>query len=122
MSPKTIAGGPLDPTIQFSTLTIDGEDHKLAYSFKTIRLAEVETKTNLLNGMKNLNNISAGELVGLLWAALLVDKPKTKLSDVDKLVRFDTLVPISEALTQAYLLSIPKKEQEPEPPADPGNQ
>ncbi len=122
MAKNNLTGTTSDPNIQFSELVIDGKKLKLAYSFRGIRLAERASGVNLLNGLKNLNEVTGEQLAGLLWAALLVDNPKCKFEDVDDLIRLDTIAAISNALVDAYILSFPKKEEAPDAPAAGGSQ
>jgi hypothetical protein len=113
---KHVAGTIKDPTIKFSTLTIDEQDYKLAYSFNSIAEAEAVTKTNLLNGLETLTNLNASNLRGLLWAAMLIAQPKTTLEDAGTLIRLDTIGPVTLALAEAYNLSLPEKKSVDEPP------
>jgi hypothetical protein len=117
MSKNNLTGTVNDPLIQFSDLTIDGKTYHLAWSFKGIRMAEKASGCNVLNGLKNLNEVTGEQLAGLLYGALLVDNPKCKFEDVDAIIRLDTIPLISNALVEAYINSIPKKEEAPEEPA-----
>ena len=113
---KSVAQTALDPTIQFAKLIIDDTEYSLCYSFNAIAEAEAASGTNLLRGLESLVDLSAIQLRGLLYAALLVSKPETTIEDAAKLIRLDTIGPITSALAQAYTLSMPssKKSEEAE--------
>jgi hypothetical protein len=115
MPKKSVAGSHADPTIQFSTLTIDDQKFSLCFSFNAIALGEHAAGCNLLNGLLNLQSgMSALELRGLLYAAMTVAKPDTTIEDAGKLIRLDTIGPVTMALAEAYSLSLPKKSVESE--------
>jgi hypothetical protein len=109
MPKKSVASTALDPTIQFATLTIDGELYKLVYSFNAIAKAEGVTGCNLLNGLLSLESLSAVHLIGLLYAALSVAHPDMTVEKAGELVRLDTISSITQALAEAYALSMPQK-------------
>ena len=113
MSKRTVANTAGDPIVRFSTLTVDGQEYKLAYDFNAIAQAETITRCNLLSGMHSLGDLSAAQLRGLLYAALSLAQPKMTADDAGKLVRFDTLSAIENALVEAYKLSTPEKKENP---------
>ena len=116
MPKRSVAGTAADPLIQFSTLEINGETYRLAYSFNAIALAESVAGCNLLEGLRNLSNLSASQLRGLFYAALSVANPKITLEEAGALIAVDGTVQITDAVVEAYILSMPKK-KEPDPPA-----
>src|SRR4051794_34806267 len=109
MPKRSVAGPSFDPTIQFATLTIDGEDFKLAYDFNAISTAEHSAGCNLLQGLGSLTDLSAVQLRGLLYAALLVAHPDMTIHKAGRLIRFDTMPSVISVLGQAYSLSLPEK-------------
>jgi hypothetical protein len=115
MPKKSVAGSSADPTIKFSTLTVDDQEFQLCFSFNSIALAEHHANCNLLHGLENLSDLSALELRGLLYAAMTLAKPDTTIEDAAKLIRLDTIGPVTMAIAEAYSLSLPKKNTEPEP-------
>ena len=116
---NSIAKTSIDPTIQFSTLTIDGTDYKLAYSFNSIAIAEHEAKTNLLEGLLNLSSLNASQLRGLLYGSMLLAQPKTSIHEAGSLIRLDTIGPVTQAIAEAYSLSLPpSKKNETDLPTD----
>src|ERR1051325_6178842 len=121
MPKKSVAGTHLDPTIKFAKLTIDDQEYQLAYSFNSIAIAEQVAQCNLSEGLQSLTELSALQLRGLLYAALLMgwdkDEPLT-INTAGDLIRFDTLVPITTALGESYMLSLPKKSEETADPAE----
>jgi len=116
MAKKSVAGTVKDPTVKFTTLTVDGEEYKLAYSFNSLAVAEADAGCNLLMGLASFNNLSAVQLRGLLFAALLIAHPEITVDEAGSLIRIDTLLDVTRALGDAYSLSMPeqKKTEEPE--------
>lgn len=107
---KSVAGTPADPLVEFAPLEIDGQTYHLAYDFNAIAEAEKIADCNLLQGIAAvlLNGMTAAQLRGLLYAALLKAQPKTTLSQAGALVRIDTMPDIREALLRAYNASLPE--------------
>jgi hypothetical protein len=106
-----------------STLTIDGKKHLLAYDFNSIAEAEAVAGCNLLMALENLTAISAAQLRGLLYAALVVTPPDPPLTlaQAGALIRLDTMEAVTFALAQAYQSSMAEPASPPasEPPAAP---
>jgi len=103
-------------------LALGGRTYRLAYSFNAIAEAEHLAGCNLLGGLENLENLTAIQLRGLLYAALVVAHPTIPdgdgqrpltVEDAGLLVRLDTIGPITGALAEAYRLSMPEKKQDP---------
>jgi hypothetical protein len=96
-----------------ATVQLDGVTYQLGYDFGRICDAEAEAGTgcNLLHGLADMANLSGRQLCGLFLAALRAGDPKLKLTfaQAGKLIRFDTIVPISEALAESLLLTMPAK-------------
>ena len=78
----------------------------LAYDFNAIADAEEPAGCNLLAALESLSDISAMQLRGLLFAAV-VSTPKPTILECGELIRVDTIAPITTALADAYNLSIP---------------
>lgn len=97
-----------NPTVEFSTLLLDGEKYKLVYNFNAIAEAEENAGCNLLGGLENLQNLTAIQLRGLLYAALGVAHPEITVTDAGRMIRLNTIAPITEALAEAYRLSMPE--------------
>lgn len=112
MPKKSVAGTKDDPTIKFATLALDGQEYSLCYSFNAIALAEKTAGCNLLSGLQTLTDLSAMQLRGLLFAALTVAQPELTINDVAKLIRLDTIGPITMAIAQAYTLSMPNNDEQ----------
>jgi hypothetical protein len=113
---NTVAGTEKDPNIQFAKLKLNGQEYKLAYSFNAIAEAESIAGCNLLAGLENLSSLSALQLRGLLYAGLAVAnlKPRISLEEAGAMIRLDTIGPITSALAEAYVLSMPEKKDPPE--------
>lgn len=110
---KTVAGTAADPLVEFVTLEIDGESYKLAYDFNAIAEAEKIAECNLLQGIAGvlLNNMTAKQLRGLLYAAMGKAQPKTTLAKAGALCRIDTMPDIRDALLKAYNASLPEEKK-----------
>ena len=93
-----------------STLEVDGKTWRLTYDFNAIADAERIAECNLLAALDNLAAISAAQLRGLLYAAIVVADARLRptLQEVGALIRIDTLAAITEALAEAYRLSMPE--------------
>lgn len=113
---KTVARTAADPTIRFSKLEIEGAMYSLAYDYNAIAVAENVAGVNLLEGLRNLENLNAQQLRGLLYAALLIAHPRMTIEEAGSLIRLNTLLPISEAIAQAYVYSLPEKKKDPSVP------
>jgi hypothetical protein len=113
-SKKNVAGTVKDPTITFSTLTVDEKDYQLAFSFNSISEAESVTKCNMLSGLVELNNLGKADIMGatmlrgLLYASMLVAYPDVTLEQAGNLIRIDTIRRIIDALTEAVVNSMPE--------------
>lgn len=94
-----------------AAVEIDGVVYPLAYDFNRIADAEREAQCNLLSGLKDVANLSAPQLRGLFLAAIRAGDPKSKLTidQVGQLIRFNTIVPIVEALATSMLKSVPEQ-------------
>ena len=91
----------------------------LAYDFNAIADAEEPAGCNLLAALESLSDISAMQLRGLLFAAV-VSTPKPTILECGELIRVDTIAPITTALADAYNLSIPIPPPAAAAPAAPG--
>ena len=120
MAKRTVAGTGADPVIQFANLELDGATYPLAYSFDAIAEAENIAGCNLLTGLENLQNLTALQLRGLLYAAMIVADPEITLKRAASLIRLDTITKVTNAMAEAYRLSMPDNKQVPreaDPPA-----
>lgn len=92
-----------------SILKVDGKEYALAYDFNAIADAEQSAGCNLLAALETLSNISAVQLRGLLYAAIVPEpkEPRLTLLEAGMLIRVDTIAPITKALADAYMLSMP---------------
>jgi hypothetical protein len=117
MAKKNVAGTAADPVIKFATLTLDGREYRLAYSFNAIAEAERAAGCNLLAGLENLSDLTALQLRGLLYGALMVSNPDITIEQAGAMIRLDTLDPVTAALAEAYGLSMPEDKKIPTPAA-----
>ena len=104
-----------------STLTIDDKKYLLAYDFNSIAEAEPVAGCNLLAALENLNAITAAQLRGLLYAAMVVTPPDPAptLAQAGDLIRLDTIETVTLALAEAYQLSMPEPASPPDEPLAP---
>lgn len=104
-----------------AAVTLDGEKYELAFDFNEIVNAERESGANLMMGLTNIANLSALQLTGLFVAGIRAANPpvfrdgqqttgsRITFLAASKLIRYDTILPIVEALAQSLLLSRPPK-------------
>ena len=127
MARKTVAGAAgADPTLPDVTLVIDGKTWHLVYNYDAIARAERALNAaaaaatpkgvpfvpiNLLRGF-NLEEASAEQLRGLLYAALMTAHPKVTLKEVSTLIRMDTLTDIYGTIAACWMQSQPAKKTE----------
>jgi hypothetical protein len=116
MSSSAVAGQPgLDPLLPSVCLRVGGKDRHLCYDFNAIAQAEKLTSINLLAARVNFHDLSAGQMRGLLWAALITEDPAITLEQVGKLIHLGNMRMINLALAETWLQSVP----EDVPPIDP---
>lgn len=120
MSRKSVAGTSSDPVVEFATLEIDGKAYRLSYDFNAIAEAEKEAGCNLLHGIAVilLRGMNAGQLRGLLYAALRQAHPKMTLSGAGRLIRIDTMPSITTAIIEAWNASLPEAKKIAEDPTE----
>jgi hypothetical protein len=108
----SVAHSVVSPLRKFSEVVIDGVTYRLAFSFGTIALVELQTPgLNLLQGLETLVNLNASTLLALFWASLLTFQDSITREMAGELIRLDTLRPISEAIAHAYNLSMPEQKK-----------
>jgi hypothetical protein len=111
MSKNLVAGKPgLDPLLPDVELVLGGTTYHLSYDFNAICQAERVTGVNLLSSV--VGEISAASLRGLLWAALLKDRPLMTVEEVGGLIRPENIATIREAIVTAWFGSVPEEAQE----------
>lgn len=96
-------------------LTIDGNEYLLGYDFNAIADTEPEAGCNLLTGLMDVANLSAKQLRGLFLAGIRAADPASKMTiqDITALIRYETIFPITEALAESLLLSVPRVTRKP---------
>jgi hypothetical protein len=105
MKHNSVAGKPgLDPTLPNVSLILGGVKRSLAFDFNAIVLAEKVTGVNLLKAI--VNEITATNLRGLLWAALLKENPELNLEEVGSWITMRNAGTIHEALVMAWFGSV----------------
>lgn len=111
---KSVAGSVADPTLKFAKLKLGGEEYSLCYSFNAIAEAERVAGCNLLIALEGLQNLSAIQLRGLLYAALTKAHPDISIERAGALIGIKSLGPITTALASAYSLSMEDPANPPE--------
>ncbi len=123
---------PDNPIIEFEEIELKGEKYSLAYSFLAIAKAERLVGRNLLSGFGQMMvsvsefkdqapwEISASDLLGLFFAALLPAHPDMTLERAAALVDGESLNEIWQAIGRAYQKSMPKKKPSPMEPGAAG--
>lgn len=100
----------LDPTLPDVKLTLGDTTYNLCFTFAALRLAEVELKkmgepVNIFHAF-DFDNMDAGKMVSLLYAAVVTDKPEIQLESIPKLITLRDVAKIKQALFDAFTLSI----------------
>jgi len=115
MGRRNVSGTVADPTVRFSKLEIAGKTYRLAYSFNAIAEAEHVAGCNLLEGLDSLQELTALQFRGLLYAALSVAQPEVTIEQAGNLVGLDTesRMVVASALAEAFRLSMPDKKADP---------
>jgi hypothetical protein len=113
MKLETVAGGPADPTLQFTDLIVGGKTYKLIFDFDSIAFAEAQTGIPLLVGI-DWSKITAVQMRAMLYASMLRGQPQMKdnpaksLEEVAKLLRPKNMIAIESALVKAWGDSTPE--------------
>lgn len=115
MAKKSVAGTVDDPTIEFVSIEIDGRQWNLCYDFNAIAIAEKLAECNLLQGIAGvvLHSMTASQLRGLFYAALLKAHPKITIDEAGSLININSMPDIREALMKSYGVSMPEKKPDP---------
>lgn len=98
--------------MKYSTLKVDKEEYRLGYDFNGLCDAEALTGCNLLTAMRDLGEASAGQLRGLLFAAIRavpyegMPGSAELLKQCGDLLRADTIGPVILALGHTYALGV----------------
>lgn len=95
-----------NPTFRYSTLSIDGVEYKLAYSFNSIAECEAESRCNLLEGLDSLDSMNALQLRGLFYAALKPLQPLMTVEQAGDMIAVNGIVGVAAAVAVAYKLSL----------------
>jgi hypothetical protein len=98
-------------------LNLNGAEYRLGYSFNQIARTERDAGCNLLRGLTDLANLSALELTGLFLAGIRAADPASTmtLDGAAALIDYGTIYPITEALAESILTSVPPKPSKAEP-------
>ena len=84
-----------------STIVLDKERHIQLDLNAMVKFEEVTGKS--LFKKEALENMGAGDLRALLWAALVHEDAKLTVEQVGSMVTIDNMVAISDALTKAWV-------------------
>ena len=114
MKKRTVSNTTADPTVPKVLLALDGEEYFLTWDFNSIARAESLTGLNLLFAVDLDPNISAGQLRGLLWAALQKFQPEMTLDQVGGMIHPRHAKTIIRALNEAFHGSQPDPEKKDE--------
>ena len=89
-----------------STLTLAGQTFELVYDFNLIAESEEDAGCNLLEALVNLHDLTAMQLRGLLYAAIISPTPRPSILQVGALLEVDAIGPVTSALAKAYNLEV----------------
>ncbi len=129
---RSVAGGPHDPTIKYTKVTLRGKECRLVFDLNALADAEVLSggKVNLAHGLANFlltgaegtgYLFSLNELRMLLFAAMRKAHPDITLEGAGELIRITNMVDVQNALLTTYAASmdediVKKSEGESAPP------
>lgn len=100
-----VAGKPgHDPLLPKVELVVNGETYHLTYDFNSIVRAEQVTGVNLLSSV--IGEINASSLRGLLWSALLKDRPDLTIEHAGALIQPPNIATIRQAIVTAWFGSV----------------
>jgi hypothetical protein len=118
MANKKKSAAP-NPTVKYAKIAIDEETYSLAFDFNAIAVAEEVSGVNLMKALSNLNDLSASQFRGLLYAALIKAQPEIAIEEVGQLINLTTMAPLQLALAEAYINSMPEpKAENPQQPVE----
>lgn len=90
----------------------------LRFDFNAAARFELVTGKNLLRG-NVLTNLSATDLVALLWACLKHEDAELTVEDVGAMVHFGNIDTVADAITQVYTRNSPSPKDGEERPTTP---
>jgi hypothetical protein len=114
--PRIAKNPAVDPTLPKVSMTLNGEEYFLCFTFGALASAEAKLRklgieANLLRAL-DLSNLDATHLVPLLYAALITHKPDISPEQVAKMVRLQDIPAIFQALAKAYVESLAEPEKD----------
>ena len=112
-----------NPVARYSTITLKGIEYKLAFDFNALAQAEADTKLNLLSALDFIG-LDIQKYRALLYATMLKFQPEMTIEEAGALIGLDVMPRISEAIVEAWKLSMPdpepgKSARPPQPESDP---
>jgi hypothetical protein len=111
---KTAANTAIDPTVRWTKLHIGDKDYKLAYDFDALAKAEALTGLNLLSAAA-FHGVTATELAGLLFSAVLKAQPDTTFAEIKSLMKPENLPVIMTAVVDTWNDSMPDPDHSKDP-------
>lgn len=105
------------PTVPIVEVELDKVRH-LRFDFNAAARFEQATGKNLLRG-NVLSNLSATDLVALLWACLKHEDVDLTLEDIGAMVHFGNIDTVADAITRVYTRSSPTPAEGEERPMTP---
>lgn len=104
-STNKVAGKPgHDPMLPNVELIVGGETYHLSYDFNAVVLAEEATGVNLLAAV--VGEMNARQLRGLLWSALVKDRPEMTIEQASALILPTNIPTIRKAIVTAWFGSV----------------
>jgi hypothetical protein len=96
-------------------LVLGGQTYPLKFDWNALVETEIESRSNLLAAIKNLDQLSGQQLRALLLGLIRGADPDCKmtLSEAGQLITFTNIVPIVDSIAQALLSSTPEDKSQP---------
>jgi hypothetical protein len=94
---------------RLTPLELDGVTYLLTYDFEAVVTAEEATGIALLVGV-NWTNVGVKRIRAMLYASMLAEQPKITLEEITRLINFNNILKIEEALVLAWRSPTPEPE------------
>jgi hypothetical protein len=112
LTPKTVVPSTNDTggIAATANVAIGGVNYPIAFSFNACADTEPYCGANLHHAVQNMAHLSALQLRGLFLAGIRAVDPTSKLTviDVGKLLTFENISAVTEAIAESILASVPK--------------
>jgi hypothetical protein len=108
---ETVAGTPADPTLEFTSLKINGKTYKLIYDFDAIADIEEETNIPLLVGI-DFRRLNVRQVRAMLCACMRKAHPAVSPKVITPWIVPKNMPLIIDALIQTWFVSTAKRQED----------